>query len=216
MAQITLTRALVEIKTLEARIATATAQQFIGITKGKDEKPTVGKYQKKEDVIKATTSAFQTVNDLITRRTKLKKALVEANTNTQVKVGNSVMSIADAIDAKNIATFKARLVEQIRHQISSASNVIEQNRIKMEAEIQSQVDRILGNDAKLKDAAEQNKTMIETIRSTMFDMHDMKIVDPNNLILGIEKMQAELQSFVDEIDFTLSEVNAKTTINVDD
>lgn len=216
MAQITLTRALVEIKTLEARINSATAQQFIGMTKGKTEKPTVGKYQKKEDVIKAATSAFQTVNDLIDRRTRLKKALVEANTNTQVRVGNTVMSIADAIDAKNIAAFKSSLVTQIRHQITTASNMIEANRIKMEAEIQSQVDRILGNDAKNKDAAEQNKNMIQTIRDTMFDMHDMQIVDPNNLILGIEKMQAELQSFVDEIDFTLSEVNAKTTITVDD
>lgn len=215
MAKITLTRALVELKTLDERIQKATNQQFVGLVKGTDKKPTIGMYKDVEQMERSFTANFNQVNDLMTRRQKIKSALVLANANTMLTVNGIPMSIADAIDSKRIAEFRAQLIRSIRQQISNASNAIEKNRVDMEANIQAQIDRILGNDQKGKDAVSQNKDMIETIRTTMFNLHDMKIVDPNKLVDDIERLSNELEAFISEIDFSLSEVNAKTEIEID-
>lgn len=215
MAKITLTRALVELKTLDERIQKATMQQFVGLVKGNDKKPTLGMFKDAEQMERAFTANFNQVNDLMKRRQKIKSALVVANAATIVSINGNTMSIADAIDSKRIAEFRAQLIRSIRQQISNASNTIEKNRVEMEANIQAQIDRILGNDQKGKDAASQNKEMIETIRSTMFNLHDMKIVDPNKLVEQIENLSNELETFISEIDFSLSEINAKTEIEID-
>lgn len=215
MAKITLTRALVELKTLDERIQKATNQQFVGLVKGTDKKPTIGMYKDVEQMERSFTANFNQVNDLMKRRQKIKSALVLANANTMLTVNGIPMSIADAIDSKRIAEFRAQLIRSIRQQISNASNAIEKNRVDMEANIQAQIDRILGNDQKGKDAVSQNKDMIETIRTTMFNLHDMKIVDPNKLVDDIERLSNELEAFISEIDFSLSEVNAKTEIEID-
>lgn len=215
MAKITLTRALVELKTLDERIQKATNQQFVGLVKGTDKKPTIGMYKDAEQMERSFTANFNQVNDLMKRRQKIKSALVLANAKTMLTVNGIPMSIADAIDSKRIAEFRAQLIRSIRQQISNASNAIEKNRVDMEANIQAQIDRILGNDQKGKDAVSQNKDMIETIRTTMFNLHDMKIVDPNKLVDDIERLSNELEAFISEIDFSLSEVNAKTEIEID-
>lgn len=215
MAKITLTRALVELKTLDERIQKATNQQFVGLVKGTDKKPTLGMFKDAEQMERAFTANFNQVNDLMTRRQKIKSALVVANASTIVSINGNIMSIADAIDSKRLAEFRAQLIRSIRQQISNASNAIEKNRVDMEANIQAQIDRILGNDQKGKDAVSQNKDMIETIRTTMFNLHDMKIVDPNKLVDDIERLSNELEAFISEIDFSLSEVNAKTEIEID-
>lgn len=217
MTKISITRALVEIKTLDDRIKSAiNGSMFVSLTKGRGDhaKPIIAAYKDVNEVKDTIKAHDQTVTDLIKRRSALKSAVSKANVETRLTVGGKEMSIVDAIDMKHVNGYKKLIVAVMMAQLKSASNNIEQARAKTEADVQASIERLLGTDVKNKEAVAQNAALIESTKKAILDMHELALIDPLGVKDRITALSKEIAEVDNEIDFALSEVNAKTEIEI--
>mgnify|MGYP001600111976 CR=1 FL=1 len=86
-------RALTELKLADAKIAKLieTIEPVGVFQKGK----LINGRHKEEDFIQAAKSKFQAVGDLITRKNKIKSAIVDSNAVTKVRVGTKEKTCFD-------------------------------------------------------------------------------------------------------------------------
>lgn len=203
MTQISVTRALAEVKALNDRIEKATRQAvFISLTVG-------GKVQNGAD-LQATTNtiraSLQTVQDLIKRRTLVKGAVVRSNAVTLVTINGVEMTVAEAIERKGSIDKERTLLAVLQQQLNQNRVAVERNNITMQQKLDTMIQTIAGKDRK---ASEEE---VDGIVKPYTASNITAPLDPNGLEAVIAKLEAEINGFVFEVDFILSEANAKTTI----
>jgi hypothetical protein len=217
MSEILLNRALVELKTLDARILAATKPTtlFVSLTKGRKEpKPILAQFKDAAEVAAAIKSNHQSLDDLIKRRSAIKFAIAEANVKTKVTINGKEMSIVEAIDMKNVVAYKQSLVAVLKLQLAQAANNMERSRLEIETNVQGSIDRLLGTDVKNKSAVEQNQALITSTKDAIMDMHELNMIDPLDVKTLIKTLEDEIAAVTDEIDYALSAVNATTHIKL--
>ncbi len=213
---ISLTRALVEVKTLDDRIKkNILAQSFVLLSKGiKAKRPINGQFTSTEEASKAINTDYQSTQDLIKRRSKIKTAITKANVSTSVTINGDVMTISEAIDLKTVVEYKQLMLSAMNRQLSQLANNIEQNRIQMEANVQTSITNLLGADGKTKAGVEQNAALIDSTKAAIMEMHDLALIDPLDVKAKIKELNDEIYGIKNEIDFVLSEANASTKIEI--
>lgn len=212
---ISITRALAQLKTLTARIESAiTASIFVGVKAGKDSNTKVLTPKGNlaltavEDRIK---SEHKSLDDLITERSKLKSAIAISNSATRVTIGGVSMSVAEAIERKHTLPLRVRRLEVMRTQYNNAVADVALKETQLAADIDKGVQSLYaGGDPKSKPTAEDYATIEKPRR----DRFEPSLIDPLNLAALIKKEADEIQTFVSEVDFVLSESNAQTKITV--
>lgn len=204
---LTLTRALTELKTLDRRISNAIGDlgpvtYSVG---GKMVLPTT-----QEDFISKAESQFNSVKDLINYRAALKRAVVLANAQTLVKVNNLTMTIAEAIDYKQIINYKKTLLKRLRTAYAEVTNRVNSVESNNEAKLQQLLNTALGGDK----AGAGNKVddIIKNMSDSFKKANEVKLVDPINVSALIDALDKEITEFDTEIDAVLSETNGKTEI----
>ena len=214
--KISLTRALVEVKNLNDRIARAVqGALFVTLKKGRTEtRPIMGQFKDVAESENRIKADIQSVEDLIARRQKIKSLIAKANVENKVTINGQQMSIAEAIDMKVIVGYKQLIIDVARRQLTTAANNVEQNRSRMEADVQASIERLLGADAKTKAGVEQNSALIESTKKAILDMHDLSLIDPLDIKKKIDNLTVEVGNITSEIDFVLSEANAKIEIEL--
>lgn len=216
--EISITRALAEIKTLDERIQKQIdGSIFVSLSKGRKDamKPAMGKFVNVGEVNDTIKAGKQSVDDLIARRTALRRAVQIANVNTKLTVNGVSMTISEAIDLKHVIGYKRNLHAAMVRQLSVAANNVEQSRIRNDADVQSAIERLMGSDVKNKAAVEQNDALIESAKTALLDMHEVNLIDPLNIKAQIASLADEIDKVSAEIDFALSEVNASTKITIE-
>lgn len=220
MVQMTITRVLSEIKTLKKRIVKAiTNGIFIGTSKGLGESKKLVNSKTQEtvsDFEKRVKSEGQQVLDLIDRFEKLRIGLIRINSSTfisgtsiLVTLGGKSMTIAEAIDQKNIMEYKKAFLQTIKGQYASAVNWVEGSNHNLDQEIEKSLSIAYANDKSKVDAAQY-----AAIADPRKKEHWADTVDPLKLLDLIKKYEDEIDLFTTELDFTLSEINARTTIEI--
>lgn len=202
--QITVTRALAQVKSLNDRIERATNSSFITFTTG-------GKHQtgKEKTEVAATIAAnLQSVTDLIKTRAKVKAAIVRSNANTKVNVSGVEMTVAEAIERKGSIQFEVALLNQMRQQVSTNTALVERQNVQMQARLDDLIKTAAGKDRKVDEAE------IKAITDPFERANRAELLDPNELSKLIEKLEREVMDFIEDVDFALSEVNAITKIEV--
>lgn len=215
--KISITRALVEVKTLDSRIQNAIqGATFVSLAKGRNtyQKPRIAKFSNVEEVQAVIKSDYQAIGDLIERRSKIKAALAKANVETLVKINGKEIPIVQAIDQKTVIEYKSLILQAMINQINGASNNIEQARTATENDVKNSIEKLLGTDVKNNSAVQQNEALIKSAQSSILDLQELSLIDPLNIKEKIKNLQDEIQGVVNEIDFALSEINAKTEIEV--
>ncbi|WNA16108.1 hypothetical protein XaC1_469 [Xanthomonas phage XaC1] len=209
MTTITLTHALVEIKKLDQQIQRASMQAFVGFTTGEGvwEKPSDRKYTDKNQAASAYKSALDSVQDLITRRTAIKGAIVKANAVTLVKVADVEMTIAEAIERKNSISFKQFLLDSLRRQQAEAVNSV----TRLEAQMQTEITKSRNE---LAAAGKSDEAKLEQSSADIKKKALPVLNDPNGIQAVIEALEKEIEDFVSNVDVVLSVANATTTIEV--
>jgi len=207
MDKMTIHRALSELKQIDARIEKAIlAIEPTGVTQ-KDK--LVNQFYKKEDFEKEAKAKFQSVNDLIERKNKIKSAIVKANGVTQVEINGEKMTIADAINFKQVIDFKKKLIATLEQKHRNAKATAERNNKQVEdnalrlAEAALQKDNVKINDG---DAV--------AITEPYLAKNQFHLVDPLKVDELVEKLQTEVNDFESEVDAVLSEINAVTVIEI--
>jgi hypothetical protein len=210
--QISVTRALVELKRLDDRISKAImGGVFVGRIIGRD---TNAKVVGSNDTVAAVTSkiqgSFDKVSALIANRAAIKSALVLSNAQTQVQVLGKGMTVAEAIELKSTVAFRQTFMDRMRVQQSNAREAIERANAQLDAEIETSINTLYGADRSKIDA-DTIKGVIDIKKS----QKEQSLLDPARIEAKIEAVEADILNLTSELDFVLSESNARTSIEVE-
>ncbi len=211
MPKISVTRALTEIKTLDEQINVAIANtKLVYTTKGEGAQLVVnGTTQQPEALKEAVSSAFQSLKDKIARRTALKALVAASNQKTLVNINGIEMTVATAIDMKNAMPYHTNLYNQVRNQYGRAVIEVEQANARLDSQIETAVQQAYGND-KGKVTPEQ----YEAVAAPRKAQHKAAVLTAFDVDKWLAEQQDKINDFMMEVDFVLSESNARTEIEI--
>lgn len=216
MSEITLTRALVKLKTMDKKIQAAIDGAVFVSRTGTLAKPAV----------EATHAAdkFRSIEQMIEYRRTLKSAIITSNATTTVTINGKVCTVAEAIEEKKSIKHKKKLHDTLKKQYAEQLRAIEVHndsvRKRLEAGTkQQQQGRYAGGweptplpevDA----AAEAPGSFSAEYSKNFMQMHGLDLYDPLDARAKIEALDDYITTFMDEVDQVLSESNATTKITV--
>lgn len=207
--KMTIHRALSELKLIDSKI-----------TKGIEAIEPTGIYQKdklvngiitKKDFIKKAKGKFQSVQDLIARKNKIKSAIVKINGITMVEVSEIEMTIADAITFKTVIELKKLLILNITDKNKKVLGKFKTENETINAVALNNAKIMLGrqDDGNVKPTDED----VKAITDPFIKRNEYHLLDPLNCTKLIDELQEEVEQFDSEVDAVLSEINAITEIN---
>ena len=211
MTKISITRALTEIKNLQDQINKATQSAvFCVVAKGRgDRKSLIGTSRSVTAAEESIKSVYQKITDLITRRRALKAAVQASNAKTEVIVGGTAMLVADAIERKNSIDFELNMFNAMRQQWTTGVSKIEQLNATLNNQIETAVTAAYNNDK-----GKVTEDQYAAVANPRLNEHEASLIDPLHLADLIEEQHEKLNGFLMEVDFVLSESNAKTEIEI--
>lgn len=206
-----ITRGLVELKRINDRINAAIAQgRFVARTVGKNNnQKVVGYSDTVVEMGKRIQASFDTVDALIQNRQKIKSAIVLSNATTKVTVLGQEMSVAEAIELKGTIVFRNTYLVNMRSQLMRESQEVEKANVALDAAIEVSLNTIYGSDK-----AKHDASTLENVSKPQKEQKEAALLDPAKIEERIAKLTKEIADLESEVDFTLSESNAKTTIEV--
>jgi hypothetical protein len=204
LTQISVTRALAQVKSLGERINREFQTQFISSTTGG--KHATGDAQVIGDRMKAS---LQSVNDMIAQRSKLKSAIVKSNSVTTVEINGVKMTVAEAIERKTGIVYEQTFVQTLTNQLNQQSAKVERENIQVNARLDQLIQTTIGKDRKV------NEDEVSAIRDPFLKANKAELLDPSNLRNVIDALSAKIDGFLLEVDYALSEINAVTKISVE-
>lgn len=208
MEQMTIHRALAELKLIDARIEKAIQQVEPTGVMQKDK--LVNGFFQKADFEKDVLAKYQSVTDLIERKNKIKSAIVTANGKTMVKVAGKEMTISDAITYKTVINVKQMLVDSLKNKHSKvkAKFITENEKVYSVALENAKIMIGKQGDERVKPTDEDVKAIVEPF----VKRNEFHLIDPLKVDELTVKLQEELDNFTAEVDAVLSEINAVTFI----
>ena len=204
----TIHRALVDLKLIDSKIEKGISEiEPTGMMQ--QDKP-VNDFYKKEDFESAAKAKLQSVLDLIERKNKIKSAIVMSNGITIVEVAGKKMTVADAINYKNIIVFKKQLLASLSKKHNKVKSKVQTENEKVNNVALENAKIMIGRqgDDKVKPTDDDVKAIVEPF----VKRNELHLVDPLKVEELIEKMNSEIELFEAEVDAVLSESNSLTTI----
>lgn len=197
MSKISITRALVELKTLDSRIQKKIDTSVFVSYKGQFHQPVEG--------MKDAAANFQSISDLIERRKNIKSAIVTSNATTKVTICGTEMSVAEAIETKSSIKHKKTLLAVLKSQYGNAVANVEAVNAKVRKDIEHKSSR---------DGDKEKQQMsLEEFSKTYVSLHGVELFDPIKVSQKIEQLEQFITQFEQEVDYVLSEKNATTLID---
>lgn len=200
-------RALAEIKLLESRI-----NKEVQSAKFAGKKTKIGKTIDNlttEDYKAKSQQSLQSILDLMKRRDAIKSAIVKSNANTVVKIGELSMTVAEAIDKKNTVGFQTNLITTLKATQKSVHNHVAAFNEKLNDEALNYFAQITADKEKLNDNA--FKSLIAAYK----EQRELEVIEGFNVISEFERLESELDIFLTNVDYILSESNTETKINIE-
>ena len=212
MNKMSVTRALAELKRLDDRLNRMSTDQsiFVSVAVGQGDKQKVlGVSDTVQNVVSQIQSNRDRVNSMIEMRAKIKSAVVASNAATKVKLGAREMTVAEAIELKKSIDVKRNMLSTYRRQVIQANALVAKQNAALEAQIETNLATIYGNEKGKVDAS-----MFEAIAKPQREQKEASLIDPIKINDLIKSLEEEISLVETELDFTLSEINAKTEIEV--
>lgn len=203
----TIHRALVELKTLDARI-TKTINETTFVTSNKHSNTKING-KSIEDFTKSVKENISSIRTLINRREALKKAVTQSNAVTKVTVGGIEYTVAEAIEAKKKGILLyANLYNAMSSQYKKAVNIVEkENGDKLTLAADAFVTGMYGNKDKNARGEEADVARQSYIKANSYDL-----IDPLDATKYIKELEDYVETFNNDVDAALSVSNATTVI----
>lgn len=198
MTEVSITRALVELKTLDSRIQKKMDSSVFVSFKGQFHQPVEG--------VKESVSNFQSVNDLIDRRKKIKSTIITSNAITKVTICDTEMTVAEAIETKSSIKHKKNLLAILKTQYGATIDQVENINGRVRKDIENKSTRDSDRD--------KQQTSLEEFSKTYFSLNGVELYDPLKISQKIEQLEQYITKFQQEVDYVLSEKNATTIISL--
>lgn len=211
MATMSITRALVALKTTNQKINSAIAAgKFVAKTVGKNQfRKVVGANDSVEAMTAKIQASYDAVDSLIEYRTKLKSAIVLSNAVTKVNVLGKDITVAECIDLKSTVEFRQTYLNALRIQLVRELADVEKANVMLEAAIDVSMNNIYGS--------EKTKVSEDSYKAVSVPQKEQKeaaLLDPQKIEVKIQKLSDEISELSDQLDFLLSESNSRTVIEV--
>lgn len=214
MEQLTIHRILSELKTIDNRIDKGinnlkpiTVKRGIGLVNNG-----VRSSMTEDEFVSNAVSDYQSVNDLINRKFRLRSALIKANGETKVTVAGKEYTISEAIEMRQNIVFKQQLLSELKSELSSAQRVFDVTCESVDSDFERMVTPQVQNLTNKSDIAKVR----DEYHETFYKANEVKMVDPLKLTDEIDKLDKEITEFSVEIDAALSTINATTLVDIED
>lgn len=214
MEKITIHRVLSELKTIDDRINKEISSfKPLTVKRGNNSLVSTGGRLPipESEFVNNAKGTYQSIEDLIDRKFKLKSALTKANVNTKVTIDGKEYTIIEAIEMKSIMDLKKSLLYKMTSEINQSNKIYEST----SAQVDSDFERMLSTQV----ANITNKSDIQKVRDeymeTFYKQNEVKMVDPLKCNDLANSLQKDIDKFLMEIDSALSEINATTLIEVE-
>ncbi|MEC1493793.1 MULTISPECIES: hypothetical protein [Bacillus] len=205
--ELTITRALSELKMLDKRIKRAVNEAtFGGLMIGKK---LPNGFRTTEDLKSRAKADYQSIEALIKRRNAIKSAIVVSNATTKIEVAGVKMTVAEAIERKTSISYDIQLLDKLKEVYADLVGEAENVNQKVTERLDKHLETLFGKDGKVKAAENQ-----EIVKSFLAE-NEAKIIDPLNLKEKIDCLSKKIEDFEMEVDFALSESNTLTKITID-
>lgn len=205
----TITEALQELKLLTSRISKITNSTHFVSTKRSEDNVDADKFNKE------ATAAFQSINDLIERRAKIKSAIMQSNAVTTVEIAGKTYTVAEAISTKEYISDKKALLDRLQCQKANTNTVVTNYNSDRQRKIDNLIERSLGREITVKGAsANSDNSDIKTITEMYTKKNYIEVLDPIKVDDKIKALEEDIENFKHQVDYKLSYINAITKITV--
>jgi hypothetical protein len=202
-------RALAELKTLDKRIDRAVNEKFVELQIG-EEAPKG--YKELKNFVDDAQANYQSAKALIERRNTIKCSITASNAETEVTIAGKQMTVASAIDRRDTSLqYDKALLVSLRRQLSKVEMEIERERQDVERRLEQRIQSDLGPKDRKTNADE-----VENITKAFLKRYKPDMVDPIKIKEEITRLTNDIEQFEMEVDFTLSESNTSTLIDIED
>ena len=211
MAEMTVQRALNELKIIDERLSKRLAEFVVVGTKKVSEARVV---ETRESIVEFENRAkgvLDSVDGLLKRQQELKHAIMTSNATTMIEVAGKTYSVMTAIDRKRTIENEKLVVKYMRDALIRAEYKVSQENDKMESYIQRQTNALAGGDLSCK-----KDDYIIAFEKSYREQNSWDLVDPLKLRDLIEQREQEISMFELEIDTALTVSNAITKIEIED
>ncbi len=208
MEKLTITRALAELKLLNKKIDDKIdMSSFVGVMQ-KRHSIVIGLNITIQEFETKSKASLVSIKDLIFRYRMMKNAVLKSNAKTKIKIGDKTYTVTEAIELKNSIEFDKNLKSKLSNDYTIILDKIETNRIKLADDIEKMIIQNLGNDRKAQ------KDTYDNIAEPLIEANRLTLVKGFDVEKEIEKLNTSIEEFESEVDFTLSESNSQTYIEI--
>lgn len=209
--KITITEALVKLKTLESRIEKGIRNlQTVGTRRFSDTKLSNGVTEEK-DFIERAKADYQSVSALIKLRSDIKSAIAESNANTKITIAGKEYTVTQAIDKKNSIHLEQQLISKLKQDLSTGITTVQRLNMDAESKANKNVEIMLGSD-KAKNKTEESQVMYDAV----YEKNKGVLVDPIGLETIIATKENDVEDFLNSVDTQLVISNSTTFIEVEE
>jgi len=198
-----ITRSLVELKTLDEKITKLTSEGLFMSFKTKSKNSGITE----DEFSRTANESFARLEGMIRRRDLIKTLILESNLVARVTVAGREMSVAQAIEFKNTIEYKSRLLEVLKRQRKTVLAEQEAHKVRLQTKIDDNIKIICGKE-------KPDASVIATVTDGITKSDPIEVFDPLNLEVLIRTMEEDVLNYRDNVDFALSESNATTQITI--
>lgn len=207
--RMTITEGLVELKLYDSKINKAiTEANFISAKKKKDKR--IGRLSQ-EEFEKRASESYQSIIQMMANRNAIKRAIVLSNATTEVEIAGDKMTVAEAIEKRNLNVSMTNLLKKMYGQLLDVDAIISTENRKLDDQIEKLLISYYGKDA----AKKVSKEDYDNIANPYREANEYIVVDPLNLQKIYDELDQKNQAFMSSVDTALSVSNATTFIEVD-
>lgn len=214
----TIHRALVELKTLDARITKEISRTRFCTAAKHGTKKIDG--VSVDEFYNAVSSSMDKITDLINRRNAIKAAVSKSNAITEVKVGDMTYTVAEAIAMKQHGMdLWSSLKDKLQQDYASAVVEIESRNRGLDDKADKFITDTYGGKDSTKDVYPEiitsaRQSYIDSRQFDMFDGLSERSDRFKSVKESIEYLNDMISTFENEVDAALSVSNATTTIEI--
>lgn len=210
--EITITRALAELKLLDSRINNAIhGSQFIVANKKSAAK--VNGISTKDEFIAKAKASIQSIEQLIENKKAIKSAIVASNAITEVTIAGVKMTVAEAIERKSAIEYEKTLLLVMEQQLRSAQAKYETEQARVQQGLENQLTAVLGSKDQRSNIGQET---IDAVSVPYLRLNEWELINPLKIDEKIAELRKQVEDFEHEVDFVLSESNTITKIVIPD
>ena len=197
-------RVIAEIKNLEAKLTETNSAVFVTTGIDSTNKPFA---EANKEAKEKSQAALDRIMSNVANLATLKSARNKANSEIVVTISGKQMTIDEALAMKAAVHYRQEVTATIMNQFNIAQRRVDVANQAVEQKVNTQMSTVLANRTVTQEEMVNMRTTIEKDQKQVLIFGD-------NVKTSVDRIAGEVESFLTQVDFVLSEANATNTVEV--